>query len=306
MGRLVARLFLLATLIGGCRAPAPNGNGSGGSSPTASSSTETSSSSSAGGSFAVDLRLGSWNVQDFPKSPQTSTAVSTFIQQQAIHLMAVQEVDNAEAFVQLGEEMDSYATVLNDDKDAFLRLGLLYDSRRIELSDVETIFFDNKHAFPRPPLKARVQAKLKDGSLFDFVVMVVHLKASFDSESEERRRLAIKIIESWISGNLDSPEQHYIVLGDWNDELSDKGSDNVFLPLLNKAGTFTFLTEELENAGQYSFIPSKSFLDHVLITNALLPHLQAPQAMVHNLESQNTNFQQQVSDHRPVTLTLYP
>ena len=299
------RAFLVAILalvvaVSGCRSTPPaQGAGGGGGGPTATSS-------SIGGSFATEFTLGTWNLETFPKTSETIPQVASRILNEPIHLLAVQEIDNTAAFDTLLQSLDGYAGVLNDDNSAFLRVGLIYDTSRIQISEVETIFFANKHAFPRPPLKARVEAKLRDGTVFDFVVVVVHLKAKLDPASRERRELAIKVIDQWLQGELQSGEQDYIVLGDYNDELGDQPDVNVFTPLLDASDSYTFLTEPLENSGDYTFIPFKSFLDHVLVTNSVLDVLGTGAAKVQAYDKQNANYEAQISDHRPVSVMFVP
>ena len=76
--------------------------------------------------------------------------------------------------------------------------------------------------------------------------------------------------------------------------------------LLDASDSYTFLTEPLENSGDYTFIPFKSFLDHVLVTNSVLDVLGTGAAKVQAYDKQNANYEAQISDHRPVSVMFVP
>ena len=132
--------------------------------------------------------------------------------------------------------------------------------------------------------------------------MVVHLKAKLDSESQGRRRLAIERLDTWIRDQT-SPagsEQDVIVVGDFNDELTDPPEWNVFDPLLGAPDRYRFLTQSAEQSGEHTYLTFDSFLDHILVTfDALIDYGAGTTAVLH-LEETVSGYEATISDHRPV------
>jgi hypothetical protein len=78
------------------------------------------------------------------------------------------------------------------------------------------------------------------------------------------------------------------------------GQYNVFLPLLEQPETFRFLTLEAAKAGEHSYLPFDSMIDHVLVTTDALTEYGAGQTDILELEQSISGYQANVSDHRPV------
>jgi len=257
-----------------------------------------------------------WNLENFPLSGETSAFVSETVTELNADLVAVQEISDPAAFVAMAAALPAYDAVLNDDPDGFQRVGLLYNSERVSLTDVETLFdgYDDLcgaagcwYPFPRPPLKAQVTATTATGATFDFIVVVVHLKAYLDAESEDRRRAACEALDGWIRDQLaGGAEQDVVVLGDFNDSLTDPPQNNVFQPFLQAPELYTFLTLPLEEAGQHTYISYDSFIDHVLITTDALAEYGDGVTTVLPLEAAYSGYQSTVSDHRPVLSLFMP
>jgi endonuclease/exonuclease/phosphatase family metal-dependent hydrolase len=191
--------------------------------------------------------------------------------------------------------------VLNDDAGAFLRVGLLYKTSRIALSEIETMFHGDSYAFPRPPLKARVTALGAPPPGIDFVMVVLHLKAQLDAQSEARRRAACEALDVWVRAQRAAgAEQDFVLAGDWNDELTDPPQYNVFQGFLDDPGTYAFLTWPAAQAGEASYLPFQSMIDHVLVTTDALDEVGAGTTEVLHLEASVPDYEATVSDHRPV------
>ncbi len=251
---------------------------------------------------ANTLSLMTWNLEDYPLSSKTPDQAASIVAQLRPDLIAVQEVADPTAFAALESKLPAgYQIVINDDPGAFLRVALVTQSQRVTVSEVETLFKNDAYAFPRPPLKARVLAQGVGSGSFDFVVVVVHLKAQLNQASQDRRKDACIKLDAWLSAELaKGGEQDYVVIGDFNDELDDPPQWNVFGPLLSKSSTYTFLTSAEVQAGKYTYLPFQSFLDHVLVTSDALVEYGAGSTNVLELEKSVTDYENGVSDHRPV------
>ncbi len=269
---------------------------------SADAKTDTGGGDAATEAGGETVSIMSWNIENYPLSNATADSVAAIVAQQAPDLIAVQEIADSSAFGALGPKLPAgYEIVLNDDPGGFLRVGLVTQSQRVTVSEVETLFKTDGYAFPRPPLKARVVAHGVGSGSFDFVVVVVHLKAQLNQASQDRRKDACVKLDAWLSAELaKGGEQDYIVIGDFNDELDDPPKWNVFGPLLSKTTSYTFLTNEEVKAGKHTYLPFKSFLDHVLVTSDALVEYGAGTTSVVELEKTVADYENSVSDHRPV------
>ena len=244
------------------------------------------------------LGLMTWNLETFPKAQQTPSAVAQIIKDRKPDLIAVQEISDAQAFEALPQALDDYAAIAANDPNNFLRVGYLYKKASLSLGEVQLLFEKDSYAFPRPVLKARVLVK---GTSRDFVVLNVHLKAKLDSASQQRRRAACEKLEAWIAGELQAgAETEFVVLGDFNDKLNDPAQYNVFLPWLNKATEYKFLTNDAVLAGDHTYIPFKSMIDHLLVTQDANRWVAPGTTEVLKLEQEIASYESLISDHRPV------
>lgn len=254
----------------------------------------------AGGATAGALIM-SWNLETFPKSGDTVEKASAAIKQLKPALLAVVEVDDTGTFSSMVGDLPGYAHVLNDDPGAFTHVGLVFDESRVTIGEVDTLFQGDSYAFPRPPLRATVHLTLDDGSLFDFVAIVLHLKAMVDDDSEARRRDAVEKLDVYLRMQLENGEQDdFMLLGDLNDKIDDPPQWNVFGPFLDAPDTYSFLTKGEAESGDYSYIPFTSLIDHIMVTNGALAELGSDSAQIFHLEDEIGAYESTVSDHLPV------
>ncbi|MBW2528719.1 MAG: endonuclease/exonuclease/phosphatase family protein [Deltaproteobacteria bacterium] len=275
--------------------------------PTTTTTSDTGGAGAGGGGPGGDAQtagvtLMTWNLETFPLTAQTGSYVRSTLEALRPDLVAVQDIAEAEQLIGFAEDLDGYAGLVNDDPGAFLRVGLLYRTDRVVLSETETLFSNDWYGFPRPPLKVRAEVTDSQDRMFDFLLLVVHLKAQLDEESQDRRRSACATLEDWIRSQLDlGAERDIIVAGDFNDELTDPPTWNVFEPFLAAPDDYRFLTLALEQAGEHTYIPFDSFIDHVLVTSDALNEYGATGSTeVLPLEQSSPTYEATVSDHRPV------
>lgn len=247
-----------------------------------------------------------WNLQEFPLAAGTISAVDEVLTELEPDLIAVQEIMDRDAFETLDEVLPEYDGILADDRGAFMVVGLLYRRATVNIGQVRTLFADDGWAFPRPPLAVWLTVDDGGGSAsFNFVLVVVHLKAHQDAESEGRRRLACERLQEWIAGEVtDGTEEDFVVVGDWNDQLDDPRGSNVFRDFLDHPDRYTFLTMGPVEAGAYTYLPFESFIDHMLITNGALDEYGGGITRVLALEHSRPDYRDVLSDHRPVIATF--
>jgi hypothetical protein len=248
-----------------------------------------------------EVTLATWNLELFPKSPESVVDVAAILDDLALDLVGVEEIAEPAAFEQLVADLPGYAGVVaQDNPDAYQRNGILYRTSRVTLTDAETLFSDDWYAFPRPPIKAHITVKGTTPE-FDFDFMVVHLKAYFDAESEDRRRKACAKLDTWIRNRIaGGADRDVVIAGDWNDRLGDAPADNIFQVFLDAPDDYRFLTFPLVDAGDSSYIPYDSLIDHVMVTSDALTEYGTGTTYVIPLDTTVPDYQANVSDHRPV------
>lgn len=249
------------------------------------------------------FRVGTWNLQAFPRSPRTVDTVAALARELDFDLVGIQEITDRDAFDALAANL-GFDAVVSFGSDGFTRVGFLYDPSSVRVSEIERLFAGDAYAFPRSPVKARVEVLGREGEVrFDFVFVVVHLKALGDAESRQRRAAAIVRLEGWMEEQLLGPEQDILVVGDFNDLLTDSPVTSVFTPL-DDPSRFRFLTETGASEGDYSYPSFESFIDHVLVTTDALDEYGAGTTEVAHFERTEPAYFRDVSDHLPVVSTF--
>ncbi len=282
--------------------------------PAADSTSASATSSSAGGSggsggaggagaggatLTNELKVMTWNLEHFPKSAQAIGRIGEILSTVSPDVVGVQEIDDLDAWATLDESLVDYRAISATSGDGFGRVGLLYHEERVFVGDVETLFVNDSYAFPRPVLKAQI--KLASDPSKDILFGVIHLKAMLDDESVERRRDACeKLAEYVLSAEENGLEAEFVLAGDFNDKLLDPPQWNVFGPLLDPM-TGTFLTQPLEEAGEFTYLPFESFIDHVFVRGGALT---SSTAQVVDAAALVSSYESTVSDHVPVVATL--
>jgi endonuclease/exonuclease/phosphatase family metal-dependent hydrolase len=292
--------------------PGGSGGAVGGSAPVGGSGGMSTPPDPAGGAGGTgggmaagsEASVVTWNLDNFPLTADAPALAAELLGQLSPDVAALEEIADPVAFANLLGAMPGYQGVLNDDPEGFTRLGLVYKAERVTVSDVETLFHDDWYAFPRPPLKVHVAI---DGpEPIDFVVVVIHLKAQLDAESQARRRAGCERLEAWVRAELSSEsEQDFLLLGDFNDELTDPPDGNVFAAFLDRPAQYGILTMPLAEAGEHSYVPFESMIDHVVATSDMLVEVGSGQTEVLALE-QSVSGYDRLTDHRPVRSWLRP
>lgn len=252
---------------------------------------------------AGGLRVATWNVERFPKHARTVSGIVDFVASQRIDLLGLQEIGNVAEFERLVDVLPDHTGYVSFGDDGFTRVGLIH-SNALVVTEIERLFGGDRNAFPRSPLKAKVEVLGDDGeTVFDFTFIVVHLKAGGDEPSRIRRVRAIELLDDYCRDAIET-EEDIVIVGDYNDEILDGEALNVFAPILDAPDRYRFLTREEEESRDFTFLPFPRVLDHVLVTTGALDEYGAGTTEIIHLEEENPNYERLVSDHLPV-LTVF-
>jgi endonuclease/exonuclease/phosphatase family metal-dependent hydrolase len=246
-----------------------------------------------------------WNIENFPKEGATSiNLVAELILAMDADIIAVQEIASATNFATLMASLPGYASRLHT-TPATLRQGFIYKTSEItDLSDLTPLFTDDLCAFPRPALK--VEATHVSGQVVTLINL--HLKCCDDDPTAscaggiDRRRQAATKLKSYIDTSL--PNTSVIVLGDYNEDITQPFGNEVFTNFVNDATNYKFADMAIAQggAGGWSYPSWPSHLDHILITNELFSKVYVTKTIpFNNCES---GYYGNASDHRPVMIRL--
>ena len=305
----VPAFLFVASALGGC-APVDSGEGpvpagdAGDAADAGSRPADDGSRTVDGGpsrATSYGFSVGTWNLEQFPLTSGTSERVAELVPALGFDLVGIQEITDRDRFEALAASIDGYDAVVSFES-GFIRTGFLYRTDRVEVSNIDRMFTDDWWAFPRAPLRADIRVFDASGeTVFDFVFVVLHLKAQIDEESRMRRSRAVELLAEWLDSELaGSAEQDYVIVGDFNDTLLDVGEQNVYGPLLGDPDRFRFLTQPAEEAGEYSYLPFRKMIDHVLVTTDALVEYGDGDTEVLLLDAEMPDYRTTISDHRPV------
>lgn len=253
---------------------------------------------------AETFELATWNIENFPLESSTVELVGKIIDALDIDLYAIQEINDTTAFRDLLDWLPEYDGLFSWDEyywGGYQKTGIIYKRSVVSVSQTRQLFEDDWYAFTRPPLEAHVVAD-RGGRRFDFVLIVMHLKAGGDDDDFDRRREAAEKLKVYLDDQMAiAGEKDYVVAGDWNDEIDDPPYANAFTVFVDDSLNYRFLTAPL--AGQFSSASypwSGSLIDHILISQDAFSEYQGGWTKTLRLDDELPNYLSEVSDHRPV------
>lgn len=251
------------------------------------------------------FEFGTWNIENFPKSDRAVDIASDVVKETQVDLMAFEEVANEVAFQQLLDELPGFSAVLSPHQygpNDYQKLAFIYREADVELVDWELLFVKQSYNFPRPPLQAHFRIKTGSRAGQDIYMIAVHLKATTEGDSQQRREEANKALEAYVADLTQRvPGAKVTLLGDFNERVTWPAGLNVYKPWTDKPESYTFQTKPLALAGEYTFIsPSRPMLDHMISTrNVELNPITIPK-----LETMIPAYRDLLSDHLPVMARL--
>lgn len=258
------------------------------------------------------LDVVTWNLKEFPYSPNTINYLKELIPQMNVDVIAFQEIMDQASFYALANQLPNYSAYVYNATSSY-RLAYLYDIRTVTVNAQYTIFNNDSNPFPRPPYVLEITHGNKD-----YVLINNHFKALGDNfidesnsyDEEVRRRLASQKLDYYISNNFS--DDRVIVLGDLNDQIQEPESTNVFMAFLLKPAEYLFTTMSTALNPTYNTVsyPSyNSIIDHILITNELFDDYESAGSicraiLIDSAVGGLTTYYNHISDHRPVGIRL--
>ena len=255
-------------------------------------------------SFGSDQTLDviTWNLEWFPKHESTISYVSDFILRLSPDIIALQEIADQYSFEYLIESLGEGWVGYRDNTD-YQELAYIINLNQIHLVEQPyTILDEYEYYFAyRPPYVLNIEF---NGKIF--FIIDIHLKCCDGSES--RRMASAQYLKNYV--DIYHDDDNIIILGDFNDELTDPINQNVFLNFLNDSVNYFFTDLHIAegSSSNWSFPNWPSHLDHILVSNEVLDFdietntLKLDNYMIGGWQK----YDNYISDHRPVGISLLP
>lgn len=264
--------------------------------------------------FGTDstFEVVSWNIEWFPKNGQaTADSVKTILQSLAADVYALQEIDDTTLLKQVVSTIPGYACHFKS--SYYGGLAYVYNTNTVQVNAKYEIYTSQPYwnAFPRSPQVLELTFNNEE-----YVIIDNHLKCCGDgvldlndtSDEENRRLRAINLLKTYIDSIFSNDK--VILVGDWNDILTDPTSNNVFNSFLNDSDyLFVDFPIALGSSANFSFPTWPSHLDHILISDELFADFSKPNSelsciRIDDYMSGWSAYDYNISDHRPVGLKL--
>ena len=267
-------------------------------------------------SFGTDetFEVITWNIEWFPKNGQiTIDSVTTIIEALDVDVIALQEIDQKDAFEELVNNLDGWDAFFVDDE--YSGLAYIYKTDKIEITSIYEIYTEQEYwrPFPRSPLVMEMSY-----SGHDFVIVNNHLKCCGDGilnlsdkwDEETRRYDACNLLRQFFNDNFQN--KNIILLGDLNDILTDNFGNNVFQVFLSDPYNYKFADMKIAEGSSYdwSYPNWPSHLDHILISNELFELFNNSESVIKTIRVDDflrggiSEYDDLISDHRPVALKM--
>ena len=258
----------------------------------------------------LDLQDGievvTWNIENFPKLGQrTIDSVASIITSLNADIYCLQEISNMSMFTDLADVLDEYSYVASDATE-YLNLVVLYKKNQFVVRSESDLFTDNMYEFAyRPPL--RIEMTFLGQNAIDFTLINMHLKCC--DNGFNRRVASSDILYDYLNSSVQAGILNHIVVGDWNDDISDPYSENSFNIFLDDTGNYKYVTYEnaLSGTNIHDSYPSyPSFIDHIMISKDLFDEYGDGDVQTLRLGDYISGYDEIISDHRPVVWRFTP
>lgn len=265
-------------------------------------------------SFGDDrsLDIATWNIEWFPKNDETTVNyVIEIINSLDFDVLGIQELDDTTMFNNMLESLNSFSSFY--ESSWFAGLAYIYRNDVVEINDIYEIYTSAPYwnVFPRSPMVMDLNFAGER-----YFIINNHLKCcgdglldyNDDSDEENRRYSAMNLIKAFIDENLSS--EKIMVIGDFNDDISESHPNNVFQEILNDSNNYRFVDLPIAqgNSSEWSFPNWPSHLDHILVTNEIFDNINDLYVKTikidEYLEGGWNEYDQNISDHRPVAIKI--
>lgn len=252
------------------------------------------------------FEIATWNVEWFPKHGQsTIDTLAMLIEDLEIDLLALQEISDTSAFRDLLSQLPGWDGFFSPDitsPSSYQKTAIIYRTDQVSVLSWEPLFWNESYAFPRPPIRVTIQANLPTG-VFNFYLIVMHLKAFDDSEGRARRFAAMEMLKEYLDVIVPFlPDHDWMVVGDYNDEADDPQNTNIFWDFFQDSANYKLLTEPLVGDPYWASYPSyNSLIDHMMVTTDCLDEYgNSGLIQTLRIDDEYSNYSYRISDHRPV------
>lgn len=255
------------------------------------------------------LDLMTWNIENFPAQSSTPSLVADIVTSLQMDVVAVQEITSTQAFEEVAQRLPRHGARVSShtySDGSYQKVGVLFREDLMTPIDVRLLFPGSGYEFPRPPLQVTFEMKnANDDPGWQLTLITLHLKAGQNQEDKLRRAGAMELLEEHVRNLVEGPaNDEIIILGDFNELLTDDDGRAVLGPFLVRPNDYRFQTEVLAEQGAKSFIYGERLIDHILTTSALDDNLQGRTAVIPNLEGQVPGYASLLSDHLPVAISM--
>ena len=216
------------------------------------------------------IEIITWNCEFFPQAnDSTILALAEAVLDLNADIIAFQELRRTGWFSKLMSYLPEYNFIVSQ-QASFMDLAIIYKNNMFELTQQIEPFAENDYNFAgRPPLRADL-ILTQNGQDIPLTVINLHMKCC--DSGLQRRKKASQMLYEYLDENYDE-QSNIIVLGDWNDDTKDKPGEHCFEPFFQDE-RFYFTTRDIAfdiSQASYPIEPYVSFLDHIMITETLLP-----------------------------------
>ena len=254
------------------------------------------------------IEVVTWNIEFFPKQGQrTIDSVYNIITGLSADIYCLQEIYNINSFLNLADDLIEYDYVISDDTD-YLNLVVLYKKNDFLVRSKTSLFTDSMYEFAsRPPL--RLEMTYTGENSMDFTLINMHLKCCNDGYN--RRVQSSDILYEYLKNSIQLGFVNHIVVGDWNDDISDSYSQNSFNVFLDDQDSFKYVTYENAHSSSntYDSFPgfgNGSFIDHIMISSDLFEEFETSDVQTIRIGDYIYGYDEVISDHRPVVWRFTP
>ncbi len=252
------------------------------------------------------LDIITWNLEFFPASAEeTIDALVETISKMDVDMIALQEIRHSGWLSELIKRLPEYDFICSE-QASFMDLAILYRIDRFKFVRQSEPFAENDYNYAgRPPLRGDFIYVDESGKEIELSVINVHMKCC--SAGLERRQQAVIQLQDYMDKSYAAGAKNMIALGDWNDDIKDKPAEHSFHALMND-NRFYFVTERIVNDvanSTYPHEPWVSFLDHILVSEELVPRdsdFTIETIMLDEMLGSMDEYERLMSDHRPVHL----
>jgi endonuclease/exonuclease/phosphatase family metal-dependent hydrolase len=249
------------------------------------------------------LDLACWNIENFPMTVHTAADVADLVTSLDLDVVVVEEVADTTAWQELLDRLPEHDGILSTHQytpTSYQKIGVIYRTATVTLSGTELLFTNDTSAFPRPPLHTHLHYDDGTHAPVDLDLVGLHLKAGVTTDDIARRKDAVVALDGWMRGRTDTG---YALLGDWNQELDTHDGPSVWAPITGDPALYTIRTAGASAAGEVTYLPFHTMIDHVVTTAAAAPIVGTADAIPLRLDQEYDPYPD-VSDHVPVSLTI--